>query len=101
MKRIPSWRLLLLSLACCALLALPILEAGHHHDASAADTPCPICQLVAHHPVDLLPAAAGVGAAALFLLFFLAPFRAIFRIALAPRLSYDSRAPPRLPLPLK
>ena len=94
MNRIQKWRLLILSLACFALLGLQIIEATHHHDTAAPENACGICQLAAHQVLDLTLPGAALAPPTLLLLFVLPVLILRCRAVPAPRLAYDSRAPP-------
>jgi Protein of unknown function (DUF2946) len=77
-----------------AFLGIQAIESTHHHESAASEEACSVCQVLAHHPLDLaLPVAAPV-AALIILLFFISPWQPAFRIAKARWASYHSRAPP-------
>lgn len=77
-----------------ALLGIQIIESSHHHESSALEQACAVCQFVAHHPLDLSPPTIALTAAILVLLLTLLHWRQAFLIAKAPCAAYFSRAPP-------
>lgn len=79
-----------------ALLGLQLIESTHHHETAAIEAACPVCQVVAHTPLDVSPPSAALIAAVLLILFYLPSKQQATLIACAYYASYHSRAPPRL-----
>lgn len=94
MKLPRTWRRWILGWVIVAFLGIQIIESTHHHDSTASEEACAVCQVLAHHPLDIAPPAVAAIAAALFLLFVLHLWQPAFRIAKALCASYHSRAPP-------
>jgi hypothetical protein len=94
MKPSRTLRRWILGWVIIAFLGIQAIESTHHHESAASEETCSVCQVLAHHPLDLaLPVAAPV-AAVLFLLFFLSQWQPVFRIPSARCASYHPRAPP-------
>jgi len=86
-------------IAVCAVLAfilLQVIESTHHHKSEAAQDACAVCQVIAHQPIELIPAIAAPIAALLFLLFTLLQSKPVFLLLQADQAAYHSRAPPLL-----
>jgi hypothetical protein len=94
MKISRTWRIWILGWVFITLLGIQIIESSHHHESSALEQACAVCQFMAHHPLDVTPPAAVLIAVALVLLLTLPRWRQTFLIAKAPCASYFSRAPP-------
>lgn len=78
-----------------ALLGLQVIESTHHHETSAIEAACPVCQVVAHTPLDVAPPAAALISEVLLFLFYLPGQQKTTLIVSAYYESYRSRAPPR------
>ena len=78
-----------------ALLGLQLIESTHHHETAAIEAACPVCQVVAHTPLDVSPPTAVLIVAVLLVLFYLPSQQKTTQIASAYYASYHSRAPPR------
>jgi hypothetical protein len=79
-----------------ALLGIQLVESTHHHESAAIEEACPICQVVAHTPLDLAPPAAALIATVILLLFHLCSKQKTSQVACTYYVSYHSRAPPLL-----
>ncbi len=77
-----------------AFLGIQVIESSHHHESTKLQEACAICQVAAHHPFGVVPAAITPMAKVLFLLFILLLRRQTFWIVQAHCASYYSRAPP-------
>ncbi len=80
-----------------AFLGIQAIESTHHHESVASEEACSVCQLLAHHPLDLAVPVAAAVAVLIILLFFLSQWQPAFRIAKARCASYHPRAPPYRP----
>jgi hypothetical protein len=78
-----------------ALLGIQLVESTHHHESAAIGDSCPVCQVVAHTPLDLMSPAANLIATALLLLFHLCNKQKTFPVSCTYFNSYYSRAPPQ------
>jgi len=96
MKLTRSFRLLIAVCVALAFIMLQVIEATHHHKSDAAHDACAICQVIAQHPIDIVPPIAAPIAALLFLLFTLLQSKPVFPLIQAGQASYYSRAPPLL-----
>jgi hypothetical protein len=89
-----TWRGWILGCVLLAVIGIQIIESTHHHESTALQDKCAVCQFAAHQPIDLLPAIPTPMAAALILLFIL-PYRWHAAALAEPDcICYDSRAPP-------
>lgn len=95
MKMSGTFRFWILSCVFFALLGIQIIESTHHHESTALEDACAVCQIVAHTPLDLAPPAATLIATVLLLLFLLTSRQEKSQFARAYYASYHSRAPPR------
>jgi hypothetical protein len=77
-----------------ALLGIQIIESTHHHESSALEERCVVCQAVAHHPLDVAPPTAAPMVAVLFFLLYLPLGQYAFLVVKVNCTSYYSRAPP-------
>ncbi len=96
MKLSRSLRYWILGSVIVALLGVQLVESTHHHESAAIEEACPVCQVVAHTPLDLVPPAAAQIATVLLLLFHLCSKQKISQVACTYYTSYHSRAPPLL-----
>ena len=95
MKLSKSLRYWILGGVFFALLGLQIIESTHHHESAAIEEACPVCQAVAHLPLDVAPPAAALIVSILLFLFSLPSKQKTILYAYAYYASYHSRAPPR------
>jgi len=89
-----TFRFWILGCVFFALLGVQIAESTHHHESAAIEHACPVCQIVAHTPLDLAPPAATLVATSLLLLFLLPGKQKKTQFASTYYASYHSRAPP-------
>jgi hypothetical protein len=78
-----------------ALLGLQLIESTHHHETAAIEAACPVCQVVAHTPLDVAAPVAALIVSMLLFLFYLPSQQKTTLVASAYYASYHSRAPPR------
>jgi hypothetical protein len=96
MKLTRNFRLLIAVCVALAFVMLQVIESTHHHKSEAAHDACAICQVIAQHPIDIVPAIAAPIAALIFLLFTLIQPKPVFLLIQADQAAYYSRAPPEL-----
>ena len=96
MKLTRALRCWILASVIFALVGLQLVESTHHHESAAIEEACPVCQVVAHTPLDLTPPAAVLIATVLLLLFYLCSSQKTSQFACTYYASYHSRAPPLL-----
>jgi len=94
MIRSSTWRNWILALLMLCFIGVQIIESSHDHLSQAAQNACPVCQLVAHQPLNTPPAVTLALAVVISLLIILPYRRRTFRLAESRHITYFSRAPP-------
>ena len=90
------WRKWLLIVLMISVISIQIIESSHDHLSQAAQESCPVCQIIAHQPVDTGPTALIKLALVLPVLVILPFRRKTTRLVETFFRSYFSRAPPSL-----
>ena len=96
MDRRIQWRNRILILLMLCIIGIQIIESSHDHLSQAAQESCPVCQVIAHQPLDTLPSAT-IALALVTPLLIILPFRRKpAQLVESFHTPYLSRAPPAL-----